>query len=265
MRTAVILAFALATGSAHADEPKVAPAIEAPVSSGQQAVVDPPAAEPKASPPSGALVTFDRPQVWPDSLEETWRLVDREGQVICELPCSAPVPHASGYVLEGVGIFASGSWDVATGEPARRVAGPLRLPLPERIDVGPAIYARLHRVADPGTRVWARVHPGKGSPTGAIALGIVSGVALVFGLAVAVVGVVAPCSGDGCAGKAFFILPGLGLSGIGLVGGIGALAWGASSARPGIDFNPDRPTAPSASNAARLRVTLSPAGLAGTF
>ena len=96
-------------------------------------------------------------------------------------------------------------------------------------------------------------------------MGIASGVALVFGVAVGVAALVAPCAGDGCAGKEFFLIPSLGLSAIGVVGGIAALAWGASSARPGIDIIPDPPAAPPAGNGAPIRMALSPFGLVGTF
>ena len=237
---AVLFATLLATRATLADGPETAPTI------------------------TGPVVAFDKPRVWPDSLSETWTLVDGEGRVICELPCSSPVPSASGYVLEGVAIFATGSGTPAKGEPGTRVEGPLRLPLPRSIDVGAATYARLAREVDPGAHVLARVHPGKGSPNGAIAVGIVSGVVLVFGAAIVGASALSSCSGGGCPGNAFYLIPGLGLGGIGLVGGIAALAWGASSARPGIDIFSDRP-ATHASNSTPIRVTLSPFGLAGTF
>jgi hypothetical protein len=213
MKLVALLAVCTTTRSALADEPQTTPLIEAQATPAPRDAILAPAAEPQARRYAGALVTFEQPRVWSDSLTETWRLVDRDGRTICELPCSSPVPPASGYVLEGVGAFAADvpSGDL-TGTPATRIGKPLRLPLPDRIAVGSATFARLRNEVAPGNPIWARIHPAKGSPKGALALGIVSSVVLVFGATVLGVALLTQCTGDGCAGKEFFLIPGLGLT-----------------------------------------------------
>jgi len=195
-------------------------------------------------------VTFEKPKVWRESMAETWVLLDRRGTVVCELPCSAPVPRDSGYVLEGEGI---------SGITGRSIGPPLRLVIPEALGV--AGSARPASDLSPGTHVVARVHPTRGSPNGAIALAIASGVALVTGAAT-VADAVSSCSGGGCR---VAMVSGFALGGVGVLGEVIAIALGVYSQRPGVDLREDTATGPRESRASQARVTLSPFGVVGVF
>ncbi len=190
------------------------------------------------------VVLFDAPRAWPGGLSETWRLRDRQGRVVCVLPCSSPVPQGSGYTLDGAATF-----EYQGG----KVSESMKLAVPERID------------ASSGAQLRGRVRLQKGNPNGAIVLAVLSGISAVVGgaLIIATMGSRGSCRGIAVDLCGF----GAGFEGLGLLGEGGAILWGTGSERARVEVGPATPRG-SHSHARSIpafRVRLSPAGLVGVF
>jgi hypothetical protein len=238
MTRAVLAVALIASAPAHAavaDDAKPAPSAEP---------LLPPAPAPSPVPAgperAAAAVTFEKARIWSDAVDELWRVVDRDGRAICELPCSTHVPPGSGYALEGVGVF-------ATPSGTREMGKPLRLSLPELGPGAPVLRAR----------------PGRGSPTGALALGLASAVLFAFGAGVFVDAEVqsSQSSGGQGGGPAIGVAFGATAGAVGILGGIAALVWGVTSARPAVEVVP--PSGVQAQGSARIR--MAPSGIVTSF
>jgi len=175
-----------------------------------------------------------------DARGEFWDVVDAHGATVCVVPCEVPLPPSSDYSLRhGV----------------RTPRGP------ETLERYPLPAGELQRLDGP--RVTAVVAPQKGSPDGAITLGITSGAvgglgALLFlALAIAPQGCHSACEGSGI--TAALIVSGVAI-GVGVLGGVTAVAWGVSSSRARLQISTTPPT-----RASPVRVVWSPLGIAGTF
>jgi hypothetical protein len=237
----------------------VTPAVEA-FPSGTQVPLRLSPAEPHGAPSTSVFVMFEKPRGWEESSAETWKLFDRKGLLVCELPCSTLVPRTSNYVLEGIGTTgASGA-----------ILGSLSVPLPEISEFEGFTkfsgFARFPRETDPGVFVWtARLHLGRGSPDGAVVLAIISGVVFVVGAAVAADAAFSSCETDSCDGRGIVAFLGLGVAALGIGGEVAAIALGLYSERTRVDITKEVSSPQPKSYLPRTRLTLSPFGIAGVF
>ncbi len=186
--------------------------------------------------------------MWTEGWSETWRLKDRGGRVVCELPCTSRVEPSSGYVVEGVALE-KGDWR-HNGKPF--VVDTLTRPV--AVDgLG----------APPGSAFVAQMLRPKGSPDAALGLGVVSAIVL---SAAAAVFIGAGVEAETAAQKASaLILDGTILGLIGAPLAVGSLVWGLKSERAKLTIMPGAlPVTPPAAPAA-VQVSFSPFGVRGSF
>ncbi len=206
----------------------------------------------------GHRLALEEPHLWNDAVSQSWVVRDRLGRQVCTLPCAVPPGQSSGYVLEGVGTLAT-SHSFRAGQDVVLTTPVARFALPDAVD-------RPHE-----GDLLLRVSPGKGNPDAAVVLGVVSGVVAFIGGVFVVGTLVASSQGsgagptDGGGGSIVLLGGGIGLVALGATLGTVALVWGLSSERPKLVVSPLAPSAPSVSKASPPHLTLSPAGLVGSF
>jgi hypothetical protein len=169
-------------------------------------------------------------------------LIDVDGKVVCELPCSSRVEPGSGYVVEGV----------RSPPPAVTSLGgyPLRLTIPNS----------LPTTGNGG--LLGLVRPQRGSPDGAIAAGVLSGLVLTIGVVMVATASASVHCGSACSSDQPPIGVSLGVLGAGAVGEVAAIVWALHSQRPKLDLIP---AIPHASSKALTLIRLLPLGLAAAF